>query len=131
LAPSSEGLHTCAGVPSAMLAAPGGLPARGATIVDEASVPKEELPPPAGGGNPMRCSACGAANPDEARFCAGCGVRLAPPSSCPGCGMSVRPEHRFCNACGTPLTAPSPSSATVAPPARPAEAAPGERRVAT
>src|SRR5437867_3662250 len=36
----------------------------------------------------MRCSACGAANPEEARFCAACGVRLAPPSSCPGCGAS-------------------------------------------
>jgi class 3 adenylate cyclase len=53
----------------------------------------------------MRCSACGGANPDEARFCADCGVKIALPASCPGCGALVRPEDRFCNACGTRLAA--------------------------
>jgi class 3 adenylate cyclase/tetratricopeptide (TPR) repeat protein len=75
----------------------------------------------------MRCSACGAANPEEARFCAACGGRLAPPASCPGCGASIRPEHRFCNACGTPLTAGAPGPTA---PARPAETA-SERKVVT
>ncbi len=70
----------------------------------------------------MRCSACGAANPEEARFCAACGVKLAPPTTCPGCGAPVRPEHRFCNACGTPLVAAAREAAPTAAPRPPDDA---------
>ncbi len=59
----------------------------------------------------MQCSACGAANPDGARFCADCGANLAPPQTCPSCGAPARPDKRFCNACGAALGAGQPAPA--------------------
>jgi len=59
----------------------------------------------------MRCSACGAANPEEARFCGACGVSLAH-EGCPRCSAPVRPEQRFCNACGASLAASAPEDAS-------------------
>jgi class 3 adenylate cyclase len=50
----------------------------------------------------MRCSGCGAANPEEARFCGACGVSLAP-AVCPRCNAPAAAEQRFCNACGAGL----------------------------
>ncbi len=63
----------------------------------------------------MHCSACGAANPDGARFCGGCGASLAPPQTCPRCNAPARPEQRFCHACGAGLAerAPSPPESAV------------------
>jgi len=53
----------------------------------------------------LNCPGCGHANPEEARFCGGCGVALTP--ACPSCGHTNPPEHRYCNACGAALVAPS------------------------
>jgi class 3 adenylate cyclase len=46
----------------------------------------------------VRCSDCGFGNPEGARFCAGCGARLA--QSCPACGFAVQADHQYCAACG-------------------------------
>ena len=49
-----------------------------------------------------RCSACGAALPDGAKFCPGCGRSTA--SVCPVCGAAVTVEGaKFCPECGAPL----------------------------
>jgi class 3 adenylate cyclase len=77
----------------------------------------------------MQCSACGAANPEDARFCGGCGAALARPAICPRCSAPTRPDQRFCNACGTPLAAPAAEPAPAAAP-RPAEPA-SARKVVT
>ena len=58
----------------------------------------------------VRCSSCGFDSPEGARFCAGCGARLA--QSCPACGCAVQADHQFCAACGHRLAAaPSPKTA--------------------
>ena len=58
----------------------------------------------------MRCSSCGFANPEGARFCAGCGTTLA--QSCPACGFPVQADHQYCAACGHRLaTVPKPAPA--------------------
>ncbi len=58
--------------------------------------------PPAG---PQQCPACGFPSPPGARFCAGCGARLA--LACASCGADVVPGSRFCSQCGSPLAGPS------------------------
>ena len=45
------------------------------------------------------CSSCGAANADEARFCATCGAGLG--AICSNCGAAIPDGARFCPACGT------------------------------
>jgi class 3 adenylate cyclase len=52
----------------------------------------------------MRCPKCQHENPDDARFCNGCGNRLE--LICPECGKINPPGSRFCNACGRDLQAP-------------------------
>jgi class 3 adenylate cyclase len=47
------------------------------------------------------CPACGARNPDGARFCVACGTSLVP--SCSQCGAELPEEARFCPACGIAL----------------------------
>ena len=68
----------------------------------------------------MRCCDCGFGNPEGARFCAGCGARLA--QSCPACGFAVQADHQYCAACGHRLAS---------APARPGTPAAGERRQVT
>jgi class 3 adenylate cyclase/tetratricopeptide (TPR) repeat protein len=51
----------------------------------------------------VRCSSCGFDSPEGARFCAGCGTRLA--QSCPACGFPVQADHQYCAACGHRLAA--------------------------
>jgi hypothetical protein len=46
----------------------------------------------------MDCSACGASNPGEARYCGGCGVALVLP--CAECGKPVPLSNWFCGNCG-------------------------------
>ena len=46
----------------------------------------------------MRCASCGQDNRDAAKFCAGCGARLA--RTCSSCGSEVAPAARFCDQCG-------------------------------
>ncbi len=49
----------------------------------------------------MKCSSCGAANPQSKRFCADCGTPLA--VVCPACGGANEPGQRFCGDCGQSL----------------------------
>src|SRR5499425_3764487 len=51
----------------------------------------------------MPCPQCGQQNPVTARFCNGCGARLA--AGCPACGQSNPAGSRFCNGCGTRVLA--------------------------
>jgi class 3 adenylate cyclase len=53
----------------------------------------------------MECPQCRAGNPPGARFCSGCGGRLA--AACPACGHANPPGSRFCNECGRSLSAPA------------------------
>jgi hypothetical protein len=71
----------------------------------------------------LTCAACGAENPDGARFCMACGAQLE--RRCPSCGTPAPPAARFCMNCGQGL-----EGAVVAP-AVPAEAPPEERRQVT
>jgi class 3 adenylate cyclase/tetratricopeptide (TPR) repeat protein len=49
------------------------------------------------------CSACGAVNSADSRFCGSCGASLAPVAACPSCGSENPAGQAFCNACGTRL----------------------------
>lgn len=61
----------------------------------------------------IKCSACGAIDETQGRYCRACGSALAgttedmtavePPSTCGRCGATVRPSARFCQACGKPV----------------------------
>lgn len=48
------------------------------------------------------CTKCGFSNPEQARFCSGCGVAVAM-IECPACAVENDPGSRFCNACGHAL----------------------------
>ncbi|MHB9149267.1 MAG: zinc ribbon domain-containing protein [Thermoleophilia bacterium] len=66
--------------------------------------------------DPFTCAACGRANPEGARFCAGCGGEVGSQTdviepeyeedaagegvACEECGTVARPGHRFCATCG-------------------------------
>lgn len=53
------------------------------------------------GGAIVACGACGAKQPGG-KFCAECGVSLAPPRRlCTGCGQELAPAGKFCANCGT------------------------------
>ena len=49
----------------------------------------------------MKCQNCQHENPEDARFCNGCGQKLELP--CPSCGKVNPPGSRFCNGCGNNL----------------------------
>ena len=51
----------------------------------------------------MNCPNCGRENPNQARFCRGCGQSLLP--ICPQCGQELAPDDQFCISCGAPLAA--------------------------
>jgi class 3 adenylate cyclase len=72
------------------------------------------------------CSACGAENRPEAKFCSECGAPLA--GSCSSCGNGLRPGAGFCDECGTPVGVRSPTSGTVARAAGPTAVAPAAER---
>jgi class 3 adenylate cyclase/tetratricopeptide (TPR) repeat protein len=46
----------------------------------------------------MPCPDCGRENPEDARFCAGCGTPQQ--QACPSCGRANDGDARFCNGCG-------------------------------
>ena len=50
----------------------------------------------------MECSGCGFENPDQARFCGGCGKEMGK-LECAQCGAENPPGSRFCTACGEAL----------------------------
>src|SRR5260370_7516268 len=66
----------------------------------------------------MRCSRCQQDNPTHARFCLGCGTRLA--LACGSCGAELPGGARFCLQCGhavaggtaTPVHSPAPETYT-------------------
>jgi membrane protease subunit (stomatin/prohibitin family) len=52
------------------------------------------------------CASCQAPNPAGAKFCMGCGQRLAPAvQHCTECGTELPAGARFCSGCGTPTGA--------------------------
>ena len=65
----------------------------------------------------MRCAQCQQENPQGAKFCNACGVRLE--VVCPACAHPNLPGSRFCNECGQPLGGVAPAA-----PAPPGAAAP-------
>lgn len=50
----------------------------------------------------MSCSKCGFSNPEQARFCGGCGLAVAT-IECQYCHAENGPGSRFCSACGQSL----------------------------
>ena len=46
----------------------------------------------------MNCARCPQKNPPQARFCLGCGGRLA--AACTRCGVDLAGGARFCSQCG-------------------------------
>ena len=49
----------------------------------------------------MNCPSCGNDNPQDNRFCGGCGTALE--KTCADCGYVNPPDHQFCGGCGHPL----------------------------
>src|SRR3972149_3528176 len=57
----------------------------------------------------MKCPRCQQENPPQAKFCLGCGVRLA--LTCAKCGTELPAGARFCLECGQPVSAEPPPAA--------------------
>jgi len=55
----------------------------------------------------LECPKCQFENPDDNRFCEGCGAPLD--KTCPSCGHANRPNARFCGDCGIELAGTEPS----------------------
>ena len=64
----------------------------------------------------MRCPKCARDNPDDAKFCVGCGGALG--GRCAKCGAENPSDASFCKQCGTRLVAKAVSSASVVVPGR-------------
>jgi hypothetical protein len=84
----------------------------------------------------MRCSKCGAENPNGKKFCGDCGAPLA--NRCQKCDAENPPGKRFCGECGTALGAAStlttadPGDSPIRVAAAPtAETLEGERKTVT
>lgn len=74
------------------------------------AAPIQPAAPPAG---QAVCPECGAANAGGAKFCSGCGTRLAPAGLvCPECGEKLAPGAKFCSGCGRRMLAACPSCGT-------------------
>jgi hypothetical protein len=63
----------------------------------------------------IKCPSCGMDNPDDSKFCTGCGADLTPPAVggealCAGCGAPLPADSKFCVSCGRPVTAEAPST---------------------
>ena len=61
----------------------------------------------------MRCSKCGAENPDRAKFCVECASVFL--RQCASCGAENPPAAKFCLECAKPLTAADPEAPHLAP----------------
>jgi class 3 adenylate cyclase len=72
----------------------------------------------------MRCSKCGAENPDRAKFCIECAWPLA--RRCSSCNAENPPSAKFCLECAQPLQAEAIAAAAKTPSKD--QAADGERR---
>ncbi|HEY7466740.1 MAG TPA: protein kinase, partial [Dehalococcoidia bacterium] len=68
----------------------------------------------------MRCPNCGRENPEDARFCSGCGARIIVDAVCVHCGRENPSDARFCVECGREISRPAaPTAAAAAPAAQP------------
>jgi len=61
-----------------------------------------------------KCRSCGTDNPEDSKFCTGCGAAVAPPvpagsPGCAGCGAAVPADSKFCVECGQPVGVPRPA----------------------
>src|SRR5262249_6544340 len=89
------------------------------------------------GGSAMRCSKCGAENPDQAKFCVECASPFA--RRCHSCNAENPPAAKFCLECAKPLEpsigkSPSetaPASSPVPVTAEAADTLEGERKTVT
>lgn len=59
----------------------------------------------------VKCQSCGLDNPEDSKFCTGCGAAMAPPApagglACASCGAAVPADSKFCIECGQPVGAP-------------------------
>ena len=70
----------------------------------EAAPHSRPSPPVVPGVRP--CAACHYTNPEDAAFCAACGMRLRQP--CAHCGQAILLPSAFCTACGQPCVVSSP-----------------------
>jgi DNA-directed RNA polymerase subunit RPC12/RpoP len=64
----------------------------------------------------IKCPSCGIDNPEDSKFCTGCGATLTPPAAtggaaCPGCGATIPADSKFCVSCGRPVAAEAPAAA--------------------
>src|SRR4051794_25805193 len=57
----------------------------------------------------MQCSHCQRDNDPSAKFCEGCGTRLA--RKCSACGTELSADARFCKECGAPGVSGQPTPA--------------------
>lgn len=56
----------------------------------------------------IKCQSCGLDNPEDSKFCTGCGANLTPPApageaTCAGCGAAIPTDSKFCVSCGQPV----------------------------
>ncbi len=59
---------------------------------------------PAASTSAVKCAKCGAEVPGGAKFCPGCGDKVAVAQHCTNCGTVLPPGARFCADCGTKLS---------------------------
>jgi len=70
----------------------------------------------------MNCSHCDHENPENAKFCNGCGKPLA--SNCTECGFENPSASKFCNQCGANLNGTTAKKVTDVPERRPVDYTP-------
>jgi len=52
----------------------------------------------------LRCAACKAEIPADARFCSACGAPVAAAVKCASCGHELDGDAKFCPGCGTKVS---------------------------
>jgi class 3 adenylate cyclase/predicted ATPase len=76
----------------------------------------------------MKCPECKFEIPDNARFCAGCGIEVG--GKCPACQSTLLPKARFCHNCGANRNStPESAAETIAQPENEKPATPERRQL--